>query len=452
MAVELDTLNVSVILIIFILTYVGIIHHSVDKTIAAVLGAMASVIAIIYMKIKIEDPHHIGDFINASEDSLIHIEDLKIIGLIFGTLVLVEVSQEAGVFHYLSVNILKASKGNPKRLLRYFGALTMVLSALVNNISAMMIVGSLTLIACERLELDPKPYIITELSMTTVGGIVTLISSVPNIIVAQVFGMEFSIFLLIGAPFAIFAMFLNFLVFEYIYRNEIPNPSDPKINEAKVNEFDPWGAVHDKGLFYKSIGVLSLTIIGFVFSQQLGLSLAVIAISGGLLIVLISGKKLDEIMSRLDWGLIAFFLGLFVLIAALDIVELLDYTAEKLGEALPDDSLVSSIILLWFVAIISAIVDNIVVAAAFSPILLEVSTNSGLSPDLFAWAMIFGANFGGGLTPIGAPSAVVGLSMLYRKTGEKIGWGEFIKTQGVATFVRLIFTSLYLWILSLFLL
>ena len=449
MAVELDILNVSIILVIFVLTYIGIIHHSIDKTIAAVIGAMAASIAIIYMKIQIEDPDT-GKFISATEENLIHFEDLSIIGLIFGTLILVEVSQEAGVFHYLSVNILKATKGDPKKLLRYFGALTMVLSALVNNISAMMIVGSLTLIACERLELDPKPYIITELSMTTVGGIITLISSVPNIIVAQIFGLNFTSFLLIGAPFSIIAMILNFMIFEYIFRNDIPVPSDPKINEAKVNEFDPWGAVTDKGLFYKSIIMLSLTILGFVFSAQLGLSLAVIAIAGGLLMVLISGEKLDKIMSRLDWGLIAFFLGLFVLIQALAIVDILDYIAEKLVAILPNDSLSSAIILLWFVSIISGVVDNIVVAAAFGPILYEVSKSAGLSPDLLAWAMIFGANFGGGLTPIGAPSAVVGLALLYRKTGEKIGWGEFIKTQGLATFVRLIFASAYLWFLSVF--
>jgi Na+/H+ antiporter NhaD/arsenite permease-like protein len=240
------------------------------------------------------------------------------------------------------------------------------------------------------------------------------------------------------------------MIFEYLFRNDIPKPSDPKVNEDKVNEFDPWGAVTDKNLFYKSIFMLSLTILGFVFSEQLGLSLAVIAIAGGVLMVLISGRKLDEIMSHLDWGLIAFFLGLFVLIQALALVDVLDFIAENLVSILPDNSLYSAIILLWFVSIISGIVDNIVVAAAFGPILLNVTETSGLDPKLLAWAMIFGANFGGGLTPIGAPSAVVGLALLYRKTGEKIGWGEFIKTQGLATFVRLTFTSGYLWMLSVF--
>jgi Na+/H+ antiporter NhaD/arsenite permease-like protein len=342
------------------------------------------------------------------------------------------------------------TKGDPKKLLRYFGGLTLVLSALVNNISAMMIVGSLTLIACERLDLDPNPYIVTELSMTTVGGIITLISSVPNIIIAETFGISFGQFFLIGAPFAIIAMIANFAIFEYIFRKEIPVLEDPEENLAKVEEFDPWGAVTSKALFYKSIIVLSLTILAFVFSQQIGVSLSVIAVTGGIVMVFVSGKKLDTVMAKLDWGLIAFFLGLFVLIAALDLVKILEFIADWLAGVLPENELASSIILLWFVSLISGIVDNIVVAAAFGPILLIVAETSGYSPELLAWATIFGANFGGGLTPIGAPSAVVGLAMLYRKTGEKIGWGEFIKTQGIATVVRLIITSGYLWFLSIF--
>ena len=441
--VALDPYNVLVVLLIFILTYIGIIHNSIDKTIAAVLGGLTASISIVYLNVT--DPH---TGLPATEESLIHFEDLRIIGLIFGTLLMVEVSQEAGVFHFISVKILKMTKGDPKKLLRYFGGLTMLLSALVNNISAIMIVGSLTVIACERLELDPKPYIITELSMTTVGGTMTLISSVPNIIISDTFGIGFGTFFIIGTPFAIIAMFANFAVFEWLFRKQIPKPKDPKINAEKVNEFDPWGAVKDKKLFYQSIIILNTTILGFVFSQQLGLSLALIAITGGTVMVLVSGKKLDDVMSKLDWGLIAFFLGLFVLIAALNIVDVLNYTAEKLSEILPHNSVISAIIILLFVSLISAIVDNIVVAAAFGPILLSVATTSGLSADLLAWATIFGANFGGGLTPIGAPSAVVGLSILYKKTGKKVGWGEFIKTQGLATIIRLILCSFYLILLG----
>jgi Na+/H+ antiporter NhaD/arsenite permease-like protein len=436
--VELNLLHVSLILIIFILTYLGIINSKIDKTISAVFGAIIAIIVIFELGIITE---------NTFLEHLI--PDFKIIGLIVGTLILVDVSQQSGVFHFLSIKILKMTKGDPKLLLRYFGVLTLVLSALVNNISAMMIVGSLTLIACNRLELNPKPYIVTELSMTTVGGIVTLISSVPNIIIAQLFEIDFLSFFVIGSIFSVVCMIANFIVFERLYKNELVKAKNPEEMASRVKEFDEWSAVENKGLFYKSVIILSLTIIGFVFSAQLGLSLAVIALAGGILIVLASGKKLDSVLANLDWGLIAFFLGLFVLIATLDVVNILDFIAEFLTSILPNDNYLSAVILLWFVAIISGIVDNIVVAASFGPILLDVaSANAIFSSDLFAWSAIFSANFGGGLTPIGAPSAVVGLAILYRKTGEKIGWGEFIKTQGLATIIRLILTMGYLLLLS----
>jgi Na+/H+ antiporter NhaD/arsenite permease-like protein len=164
--------------------------------------------------------------------------------------------------------------------------------------------------------------------------------------------------------------------------------------------------------------------------------------------VVVSGKKFDEVLAKLDWGLLAFFLGLFVLIAGLDFVHLLEFLAEWLASILPKNELLASTIILWVVAIISGIVDNIVVAAAFGPVLFDVATLLGIPPRLIAWATIFGANFGGGFTPIGAPSAVVGLAVLYKKTGEKMGWGEFFKTQGLATTVRLFATIFYLAILS----
>ena len=437
--VTLNLLHVSLVFIIFILTYIGIINPKFDKTLAALLGAVAATIVLVFL--RIQDSHSPTGYV--SEQSLLHFTDASIIALIIGTLIIVDIAQSSGVFHFLAIKILKASKGDPQTLLIYFGALTLILSALVNNISAMMIVGSLTILACERLDLDPKPYIITELSMTTAGGIMTLISSVPNIIISQTFEIEFVTFLIIGAPLGVITMVISFVIFIPMFN--IRKAKDPELMRLKVEEFDEWSAVKSRTAFNRSIIVLGMTILGFVFSQQLGVSLAMVAVAGAVLMIVTSGKKLEYIFEKLDWHLVAFFLGLFVLINALDIVFILDYIAEQIAAILPTDDFLAATILLWFISVISGIVDNIVVAAAFGPILLEVATESQQS--LFAWAAIFGANFGGGITPIGAPSAVVGLSILYRKTGDKIGWGEFIKTQGLATLARLVITTVYLGIL-----
>lgn len=440
--VFLDPFQTFVIVLIFIATYIGIIWKRIDKTLAAMIGGIAAVLAI--LELNVSD----GQGGKISLEHLIHFEDLEIIALIYGTLVLVSISQESGVFHFLSIKILKLTKGNPKKLLRYFGALTLLLSALVNNISAMMIVGTLTLIACQRLELDPKPYIVTELAMTTVGGIATLISSVPNIIISQIFGISFVAFLAVGTPFAIFSLFINFYIFERLFKDSLKATAKPKELERRINEFDPWGAVKDRAFFNKSILMLSLTIMGFVFSAQLHLPLAFVAITGAMLLIVVTGKKYEEVASKLDWPLISFFLGLFVLVAALDAINVLEFIAEWLAAILPKNALLAYILLLLFVALISGIVDNIVVAAAFGPILFTVATvNPLLSPMLVAWATIFAANFGGGLTPIGAPSGVVGLNLL-KRSHQPMGWGEFIRTQGVATIILLIFTVIYIVLLQ----
>jgi len=438
LAVTLDPLHVVLVLIIFLLTYIGIINPKFDKTLAALLGAVAATIVLTFLRIP--DPH--GGYV--SEQSLLHFTDASIIALIIGTLIIVDIAQSSGVFHFLAIKILKASKGDPQTLLIYFGALTLILSALVNNISAMMIVGSLTILACERLDLDPKPYIITELSMTTAGGIMTLISSVPNIIISQTFEIDFVTFIIIGAPLGILTMIVSFVIFIPMF--DIRKAKDPELMKLKVEEFDEWSAVKSRTAFNRSIIVLTITIIGFVFSQQLGVSLAMVAVVGAMIMIVTSGKKLEYIFEKLDWHLVAFFLGLFMLINALDVVHILDFIAEALAAILPADDFFASVILLWFISVISGIVDNIVVAAAFGPILFEVAITE-TQKALFSWAAIFGANFGGGITPIGSPSAVVGLAILYRKTGEKIGWGEFIKTQGLATFVRLVITTIHLVLL-----
>ncbi|MHA1995728.1 MAG: SLC13 family permease [Candidatus Hodarchaeales archaeon] len=444
MVVALDPLHVVLVFIIFLLTYIGIINPKFDKTLAALLGAVAATIVLIFLRIP--DSHSSTGYV--SEQSLLHFTDASIIALIIGTLIIVDIAQSSGVFHFLAIKILKASKGDPQTLLIYFGILTLILSALVNNISAMMIVGSLTILACERLDLDPKPYIITELSMTTAGGIMTLVSSVPNIIISQPFEIDFVTFLIIGAPLGIITMIISFVIFIPMFN--IRKAKDPELMRLKVEDFDEWSAVKSSTAFHRSIVILSLTILGFVFSQQLGVSLAMVAVAGGVIMIVTSGKKLEYVFEKLDWHLVAFFLGLFVLINALDVVHILDFIAEQLAAILPADDFLAGSILLWFISIISGIVDNIVVAAAFGPILHDVAITEGYSQSLFAWAAIFGANFGGGITPIGAPSAVVGLSILYRKTGKKISWGEFIKTQGLATVARLVITTVYLGILLSF--
>ncbi|MFW9915397.1 MAG: SLC13 family permease [Candidatus Thorarchaeota archaeon] len=428
--------GIYVLLAIFFLTYILIIRKNFDKTLAAAIGGVLTVLVGIFVR----DPRF------SMHDVLLY-HDFEILAIVVGILIIVEISTKAGLFHYLSIKVLKLSKGDPGRLLVYFGILTVILSGVLNNIACMLIVGSLTFLACERLDLDPKPFIISEMFLTAVGGNLTLVSSVPNVIIGSAFEISFAEFLLVSLPISILLTMTSFAIYRLMFK--FPPATDEEKEERieKVNEFDEWGAVDDKALFYKSAAVLIGTMTLFVFADALEMSLAFVAILGAVSIVLVSGEKMEEAL-RIDWALIAFFAGLFVLIAGLDKAGALDEFANLLADSLLDDQLPSTLIILWVMAIFSGIVDNIVLTAALSPVLLQVSESKDWNPKAVAWALVFGANLGGGFTPIGAPANVIAISNLEKRSKEKVGWGDFIKLSVLVIGVQLIITTIYVAILS----
>ncbi|MFX0113007.1 MAG: SLC13 family permease [Candidatus Hodarchaeota archaeon] len=423
---------------IFILTYILIIRKSFDKTLAAAIGAVLTVLVGIFIR----DPKY-------RMHDVLHYHDFEILAIVIGILVIVEISTKSGLFHYLSIKVLKLSKGDPARLLVYFGILTVILSGVLNNIACMLIVGSLTFIACERLDLDPKPFIIAEMFLTAVGGNLTLVSSVPNVIVGSQFEISFVEFLLISLPISIMLTLASFAIYRVMFRFSPPTEEEKEQRIEKVNEFDEWGAVDDKAIFYKSAAVLAGTMILFVFAETLEMSLAFVAILGAVSMVFFSGEKMEEAL-KIDWALIAFFAGLFVLIAGLNKAGALKEFANLLADNLLDDQLASSLIILWVMAIFSGIVDNIVLAAALSPVLLQVSEAKDWNPKAIAWALVLGANLGGGLTPIGAPANVIAISNLEKRSKEKIGWGDFLKFSALIIGIQLIITTVYVALISVF--
>ncbi|MHA2232014.1 MAG: SLC13 family permease [Candidatus Hodarchaeales archaeon] len=425
-----------VLLAVFLLTYILIVRKNFDKTLAAAVGGVLSVL--------------VGIFISEEKygmEEVLHYHDFEILAIVIGILIIVEISTKSGLFHYLSIKVLKLSKGDPAKLLLYFGLLTVILSGVLNNIACMLIVGSLTFLACDRLDLDPKPFILSEMFLTAVGGNLTVVSSVPNVIVAAQFGIKFHEFLIIALPISALLTLVSFAVYRLIFKFPPASEEERQERLEKVAEFDEWGAVEDKAFFNKSAFVLAMTMTLFVLAEPLGMSLAFVAVLGAVTMVFISGEKMEEAL-KIDWALIAFFAGLFVLIAGLSHAGVLDEFAEILGENLPKDQLASTLIILWVMAIMSGIVDNIVLAAALSPVLVSVSETKGWNNNAVAWALVLGANLGGGLTPIGAPANVIAISNLEKRSKEKIGWGDFLRFSILIIGVQLMIATIYIGILS----
>jgi Na+/H+ antiporter NhaD/arsenite permease-like protein len=188
----------------------------------------------------------------------------------------------------------------------------------------------------------------------------------------------------------------------------------------------------------------------FVLSTFIGLSVLDISLLGATAMILVSGVDFDDAIKAVDWPLLAFFAGLFVLVSSLDLVGVINILAELIQSSVGTNLVIAALVILWISAILSGIVDNIVIAAALAPMILTVSDATGMSVLVLGWALIIGANLGGDFTPIGSPSNVIGMSILSKRTGDKIGWGGW-KTPAIITVIHLIVASGILVVMAILL-
>ena len=434
-----DPLNLSIFVIIFIITYVMIIDHRINKHLAAFLGAVMAILAGWATGLFDEDmlvEHLRGDFL--------------VLTIIIGNLIVVNVASKSGLFYYISIKILKLTRGEPMKLLVYMGLLSILLSIVVNNIPAVLISASLTLIACERLDYDPYPFILVQMMLVNVAGMYTLVSSLPNIIIASELDIGYLEFLGVGVIVTTILIIASYAMFFTMLKIPKAKMSQAQ-RERIVDEFDEWATVEDKKVFYASGVILGLMMLFFVLSSIISIGIATISLSGAAAMLIVSGADFDEAIESVDWPLLAFFMGLFIVIAGLDFAGGINELAKLVEMIAGENVLIAMLVILWASAILSGIVDNIVIAAALAPVILTVTegTDNGF---ILGWALILGANLGGGLTPIGSPSNLIGLNILAKRTGRQVGWGEWMKIPALMTLLRVVVATFIMlvmyWIVS----
>jgi Na+/H+ antiporter NhaD/arsenite permease-like protein len=444
-----EDVEILIFLGIFVLTYTLIIYSKFNKHFAAFLGGVLVLVAGWF--IHFFDPDELYSHYDLS--IIEHLTgDIVILAIIVANLLVVDIGGKSGLFHYIAIRILKLTRGNSKKLLLYMGLLTVALSIVVNNISAILIAGSLTILACQRLNYPARPFIIAEMILVNVAGLYTLVSSVPNIIIGTTLGTAFGYvdFLSIGvfvASTLILVSFVFFLVNLQLPKSTLSIEEQEKI----VEEFDEWASVKNMRFFYMTGIILTTMILLFVLSTFIGLSVLDISLLGATAMILASGVDFDEAIKAVDWPLLAFFAGLFVLVSSLDLVGVIDILADVVKVLVGEEASITSLIIgalviLWISAVLSGIVDNIVIAAALAPMILTLASVPGMPEStilIFGWALIIGANLGGDFTPIGSPSNVIGMSILAKRTGDKIGWGGW-KTPAVITVIHLLVASVIL--------
>jgi len=371
------------------------------------------------------------------------------LGVIIGSSIFVEIASRSGIFTWSAIRLLKTSGGDPWKLLLLLGVLTLVFSAFLNNVTAMIIVGSLTVVACKNLQMDARPYLLVEAFLTNVGGLLTLISSLPNIILGHAAGITFLDFFLIAAPYCVLASAATFVMARRIFHIR-PFSDDAARLEARrrVLEFDEWQTVTDRGFFraawYVTGGVILLfalqSYLPVFRSEELGLQF--VAFLGATVMLVLRPKATGEALRKVEWSLVFFFVGLFILIGICGHpqVGVLDRMGQGVAWLIDHTGVFSSALLVWVTGILSGLTDNVPLAAMLAQMLPPDT-----APDVW-WAAIIGGNLGGNITPIGSAAVVVGVTLMKRE-GIKITFVGFMRVAAPFAIVQLLIGSAYVLLL-----
>ncbi len=430
---------------IMVITYVVIAFDWLHKSLAAMCGAIAAVIAAMWFGVfQSADGHSAYD--RAVHDIIGH--DLGVVGVIIGTSVLVEIASRSGLFHFLAVKIVKRTGGDPGRLLLLMMLATMLFVTFLTIAPGTMIMVSLALVVTKELHLSPKPYVIAIALTANSGALMTLASGICTLMLGTAGDLAYLDFFRVTTPMALISAWVTYEFVRRFYRGDLVSPDSPEQRRHRVSQFDEWALVKDVRLFYRSAIILGATVIGFALAKTLGVGLDFIAFCGATAALLLSGIHPDEAIKKVNWSMILFFVGLFVIIGSVTETGLLAKLAQWLIDLSGGSPLWTLLILSAFVLLASGIVDNIPVAATLIPIVREMGSQFAAGP--LWWGLILSANLGGNSTPIGSVSSVIALNALEKERGIKVGWGEFLRVGGVLMLLQAILVLGYLVVFSVF--
>lgn len=373
--------------------------------------------------------------------------DWSVICIILGSSLFVDVTSRSGLFTWIAIKVTKASRGDPFKLLASYGVMTVVFSAVLNNVTAMIIVGSLTAVSLDKLHRKEKllGFLLIEGLLTNIGGLLTLISSVPNIIVGTAANISFMSFLVKSAPFVAAATAITILMGAWLFKIKRLK-SQAEIDEARelVDSFDENDGIESKGFFWFATAMLLAFIFTIALTSQLPvvskLEMGFVALAFAGVMLLRYKSEVDQFYRALDWDLLGFFMALFVVINVMEHARVLDMIGVGLAwiiEAGGDIGGTAAILLAS--AGFSSVTDNIPLAAMLSKILVGLGTPTD-SP--LWWSVIFGANLGGNITPIGSASTLVAVTIIH-KHKLPLSFAQFVKTAVPYAIVQIILATIY---------
>lgn len=423
----------SIFSLIFVLILIFLITSRYHRSVAALLGALLMILfGLEYGLFTVQN----------FWSELVGLIDMNVVLLVIGVMILSQAVARTGLFEFIGLSLAKRVGGSFRKISVMFMLLTIVFSMLLTNITSMVIMGALIISLAKKFKADPTETVVYAAVVTNIGGLMLMISSIPNLIVAAQLNIGFVEFAVISIPLALMISLVSIIfIFRKIGKRESA--------EVRI-EADPWSVVKSKSLFYKAAIVFICVVILFTLEDFIKIPRGLIAISGAIAMLILGGQEPESIFSDVDWGTIFFLISFYVIVGGLEKSGVLATFAEDVTQVLSFQPGLTSVFNVWICGLSSSMIDNIPITLTLIPVMQHISTVTGFSLQMLGWGIVFGANLGGILTPIGAPSNIIALGIL-KKEGKSVGWGEWLRLCGPLVVLQLILASIYVTFLSVIL-
>ncbi|MDA3811491.1 MAG: ArsB/NhaD family transporter [Spirochaetaceae bacterium] len=412
--------------VFFILLFVLISLEVVNKTILAILGA------VLFVAMGIVNQHQAYEEI-----------DWHVIFLLIGMMVIVGITKKSGLFQYIAIKSAKLVNGDPVKILILFSLITALLSALLDNVTTVLILTPVIILISVELGLNPIPFIISSALASNIGGMATLIGDPPNIMIGSAAHLGFIDFIVNLGPLVLILLISHIIMILFFFKKQMNVSMERR---ARIMEFDENASITDKVLLIKSLSVLFLVLFLFILHGVISLQPSTVALGGAALLMLLAGgDEVEEYFHEVEWSTIFFFIGLFIMVGGLVELGVINFLAEKFLKFTSGNLILTTELIIWVSGFLSAFLDNIPYVATMIPLVERLGQDIGqVNIQPVWWSLAIGSCLGGNGTLIGASANVVSAGISGR-SGYKINFMEFTKYGMIVMIVTLLISSFYVY-------
>lgn len=397
----------EIILAVFVITYIAISSEKVNRTATALLGM--GVVGIVLWATR-----------SGTFSDIVHLIEWNTILFVTAMFIIVTIAASSGMFQYLAIEMARPTQGETKRLFVTMLGFVFVISLFFDTTSTMLIMAPLTIELCKALEIDFRPFLISEAITCNFASIPSVVGAVPNLIIANDAAVDAGLLFESLMPLSLILFLTSLPLLLRFFDDQLKPSEDYLVSQMML--INPQYMIRSRADFYLSIIAMFILVLGFTLGPSYGIEPAMIAITVAAAFLIVSREWVDEILKRVNWGTIFFLIGLFGLVAALNHVGIIIALGDAIGAFIGGNEIVGIVFMTWVPALLSAVIDNIPISLVLAPIAGQFAALSPLLPI----ALIFAVNIGGFLLPIGSPANILAIA-LSEKERRPISMLEFLK-------------------------